>query len=182
MIASCSSSTQRLSLAVEVIEGGSIRVRAPNLALLSRDDCPPSGDKDHSFEATRLVCLDGALARPCVFYYCTISVVPVPAPKFCCRMSRQHGSGQGHRGERQPAPFFWRGEGLAFVQGREEGLPTHTFDPYTCIHARVHKQENPVPTVKTDAVKTMLAACFLALLLAPPHASISCSIVVRDSK
>jgi len=28
--------------AVELSEGGSIRVRAPNLALLSRDDCPPS--------------------------------------------------------------------------------------------------------------------------------------------
>ena len=28
--------------AVELSENGSIRVRAPNLALLSRDDCPPS--------------------------------------------------------------------------------------------------------------------------------------------
>jgi hypothetical protein len=28
--------------AVELSEGGSIRVRAPNLTLLSRDDCPPS--------------------------------------------------------------------------------------------------------------------------------------------
>jgi hypothetical protein len=69
----------------------------------------------------------------------------------------------------------------SFKEGKKDS-ETHTFDPYTCIHARVHKQENPVPTVKTDAVKTMLAACFLALLLAPPHASISCSIVVRDSK
>ena len=57
----------------------------------------------YSFETTRLVCLDGALARPC-----TISVVLDPAPKFCCRASRQHSSGQGHEGERQPVLFFLR--------------------------------------------------------------------------
>jgi hypothetical protein len=36
----CDAEAQRW--AVELSEGGSIRVRAPNLALLSRDDCPPS--------------------------------------------------------------------------------------------------------------------------------------------
>ena len=55
----------------------------------------------YSFETTRLVCLDGALARSC-----TISVVPDLAPKFCCRASRQHGSEQGHRGKRQPTSRY----------------------------------------------------------------------------
>jgi hypothetical protein len=59
---------------------------------------------------------------------------------------------------------------------------TYTFNPHTRINARVHTQENPVPNIRTDAVKTMLAACFLALLMAPPHVSISCSVVVRDSE
>ena len=31
---------------------------------------------------------------------CSISEVPGPAPKFSCRASRQHGSGQGLRGKR----------------------------------------------------------------------------------
>ena len=56
---------------------------------------PPSagGTLDRtSFAATRSVCLEGALARPC-----TISVVTGPAPKFCCHASRQHGPGQGRR-------------------------------------------------------------------------------------
>jgi hypothetical protein len=41
--ARCSSTTQRLSAGLySSVEGGRIRVRAPNLALMSRDDRPPS--------------------------------------------------------------------------------------------------------------------------------------------
>jgi hypothetical protein len=47
------------------------------------------------------MCLDGALARPC-----TISAVTGPAPTFCGRASRQHGSGQGHRWEKDNLLHF----------------------------------------------------------------------------
>jgi hypothetical protein len=30
------------------------------------------------------------------------------APKFCCRTPNQHGSGQGHRGQRQPTSLLLR--------------------------------------------------------------------------
>ena len=49
----------------------------------------------------------------------------------------------------------------------------------TNMHVLAHKQAEPIPNVRNGAVKTMLAACFLALLMAPPHLSVACSVVVR---
>jgi hypothetical protein len=62
---------------------------------------PAGGTLDRtSFAATRSVCLEGALARPC-----TILVVTGPAPKFYCHASRQHDPGQGRRLQRNPLHF-----------------------------------------------------------------------------
>ena len=68
-----------------------------------------------SFTVMRHVCLGGALARPC-----TILVPKSPAPELHCCASHQHGSEQGHGGERQSGTCLFRGnERLAWVQGRD---------------------------------------------------------------